>query len=68
MDLLHRHPLEVQLPPWAFAQLHAYRELQEQDVCRSCTQEALMTTLMRTCEVCGRRFEDERTKHALETL
>lgn len=68
MELLHRHPLEVNLPPWAFAQLHAYRELQENNICTACSRELLTETIIRTCECCGKRYEDPRTKHALENL
>ncbi len=65
MDLLHRHPLEVSLPPWAFAQLQAYRELQHQDVCKACSRDMLREHVVRTCELCGKRYEDQQTKSAL---
>ena len=68
MELLHRHPLEVNLPPWAFAQLQAYRELHEQDLCNGCRKEALQGALRRTCEQCGKPYNDSQIQAALEHI
>lgn len=66
MDLLHRHPLEVNLPPWAFAQLQAYRELQDPNLCKGCRKDAQRGALSRTCEQCGQTYDDEQVRLALE--
>lgn len=68
VELLHRHPLEVNLPPHAILELVALREMRSPDVCDSCRREYMIDGLMRTCRNCGSHYEDQQTAQILKTM
>jgi len=64
--LLHRHPAEVNLPPRAFAELAALRELRNEKMCPRCLREERERLLHRTCPRCNKEFEDAEIQQLLE--
>ncbi len=68
MELLHRHPAEVCLSPYAYTELMAMQEMREAPVCDTCLAKHLQAKLKATCTVCGHSFEDRVVRNQLENL
>lgn len=66
LEYLNRHPLEVDLPPGAWADLAWFDRLKNEDICPTCETFLLREQLEKECGRCGAGFEDPEIKRALE--